>query len=312
MKRTLFSCMALALGFTSFAQAELESAVMLDWAEDTTQVTTIADIISVQEKVTSSNSTLRHFSKVWGRNTYFNISYANASLNPKEPILLGYNYNNNTVPDFKSDWGASITIGHNYRLHKKPIANIVQFNIDYTYIDLDINHFKIEPGEYLYDSNNLKPSDDNYRDNFYMPWCLEKYEANYSMSIGPSITIAPFTYVKVPQLQFVKLNVYYHIGYQASILWMLNDKEKDANPDKVSNNGWQETKFDKMNGALKMNWGHGLTSSFGFSVSWKTIGIGYEIRSSKVEYQPFQTDIFGKEKYKFNSSLSRVFIQFRY
>lgn len=309
--------MAMALGFTSFAQAELESAV-LDWAEDTTQVTTIADIISVQEKVTSSNSTLRHFNKVWSRNTYLNLSYANASLNPKEPISLGfnYNYNHNTVPDFKSDWGTSLTIGHNYRLHKKPIANVVQINLDYTFIDLNINHYKAEEGDKLYNSSTTwQPKDDDNlnKDYFYQPWCLEKYEANYSMAIGPSITIAPFTYINVPQLQFVKINVYYHIGYQASILWMLNDKDKDANPDtSSSSNSWQETKYDKMNNALKMNWGHGLTSSFGFSVSWKAIGVGYEVRSSEVEYQAFQTDVFGKDKYKFNSSLSRVFIQFRY
>lgn len=306
MKKLIFSCLALMLGASAFAQYEPDNAVVLDLAEDTTQVTTIADIIEVQEMVTSRNSTVSHFSKVWSRNSYFNIAYANTSLTPKENISLGYN--GMSAPEFKSDWGASIQLGHSYGLHKKPIANVVKFNIDYTYIDLNVNHFKVEDGDKLYDSAaQWESKGSKYH---YIPWCLEKYEANYSMALGPSLTIAPFTYIHVPQLHFMKINVSYHIGYQVSMLWMQNDKGKDAN----TSDGDYENRnsYDEVNNALKLNWGHGLTSSFGVSLSWKSIGVGYEVRSGKLEYQSMQKDVFGKDKYKFDAKTSRIYLTIRY
>ena len=305
MKKLIFSCLALMLGASAYAQSEPDNAVVLDMAEDTTQVTTIADIIEVQEMVTSRNSTVSHFSKVWGRNTYFNMAYANTSLTPKEDISLGYN--DKFVPEFKSDWGASIQLGHSYGLHKKPIANVAKFHIDYTYIDLNVNHFKVEEGEHLYNSAatwESKGTDSKVTEYHYIPWCLEKYEANYSMALGPSLTIAPFTYIRVPQLHFMKINVFYHIGYQVSMLWMQNDNGKDANPSAGDNN--------EVNKALKLNWGHGLTTSFGVSLSWKSIGVGYEVRSGELEYQSIQKDIFGKDKYKFDAKTSRIYLTIRY
>ena len=54
------------------AQAITESAVIIDAAEDTTQVNTINDIVVMQEKVSSRNITDAHISNVWSRKSYFN------------------------------------------------------------------------------------------------------------------------------------------------------------------------------------------------------------------------------------------------
>ncbi|MDE6396708.1 MAG: hypothetical protein K2K84_05505, partial [Muribaculaceae bacterium] len=268
------------------------------------------DIINVQELVTSRNYSAAHFNKVWGRRTYINFSYSSMELTPEEEIPLGISdINNGFAPKFKSDWGAAIKIGHNYGLHRKPIANLVKINLDANYLDLNFNHFKAEDATYLYDSSNKwgEPLDDEGRHPYqYTPWCLEKYEANLSMGLGPSITIAPFTYINVPQLHFFKINVYYHIGYQLAFVWMQNNAEKDANT-----NPELQNEKNEMDYALKMDWAHGLTTAFGFNVSWKTIGIGYETRSSKYEYKAMQTGLFGKDKYKFDATSSRIYIQFR-
>ena len=61
----------------------------------------------------------------------------------------------------------------------------------------------------------------------------------------------------------------------------------------------------------KINWGHGTTSSFGFSVVWKFIGLGYEHRVANIKYKAISTDDFGEKTYKFKSSLNRIYIQFR-
>lgn len=323
MKRKILGILTLLSGTVMFAQEiPFNQTMVLDAAEDTTQVTSIDDIIAVQEIVTSRNSSVTHFSKVWSRNSYFNIAYStNATLKPKSEIDLGYEgYNKGIAPKFKADWGISLMLGHNYRLHKKPIANIVQFNLDYTYIDLCVNHYNAEKGEKLYDSGNTwEHKDENNRKELfiYTPWCLQKYDINYGMMIGPSITVAPFTYINIPQLQFIKLNIYYHIGYHASLLWIISDKSYDANPahnptsSSIVTNA-QEYGYEKMNNALKMNIGHGLVSSFGFNLSWKSIGFGYEVRNGKLKYESLNKSVFGSKKYKFDAVTSRIYLQIRY
>ncbi len=314
MKKLLFSCMVLATGLLASAQDLPDNALVLDAVEDTTQIITIQDIIEVQEVVTSSNSTAAHFQKVWSRNSFFNLNYNSAKLTPKERIPLGCDYNGGYAPEFKSDWGASLVLGHTYCLHKKPIANIVQINLDYSYIDLNINHYKAEDGDKVFNSNSqweAKDEDGYTSKYYYTPWCLEKYEANYGMTLGPSLTIAPFTYLKVPQLHFLKFNIYYHIGYHVSILWMQNDKKKDMNY-AASVEDYNRPNFETVEDALKMDWGHGLSTTFGFSVTWKSIGIGYETRSGKYDYKAMQTGVFGKDKYKFDASTSRIYLSIRY
>lgn len=332
MKRKLLSSMLLVSALFSYGQ-DVTYSVVIDNAEDTTKVTSISDIIATQEIITSRNTTIAHFDKVWRRNSYFNIGYhTNMSLTPKDKIESGYEgFNNGLVPKFKGDWGASIVLGHSYRLHKKPIANTVQFYIDYNYIDLDINHYKAEvsPTEKLYDSSNTwtNPDDKKHPDKSYLytPWCLQKYEMNYGMMIGPSITIAPFSFVNVPQLHYVKLNFYYHIGYHASVMYMIDNSDYDANPNQKpvtwSYNPTPEqqqaqanySSFQNMENATpKMDWGHGLISSFGFSLSWKSIGIGYEVRKGTLDYKSVSTNTFGNDTYKFNTVTSRFYITIRH
>ena len=307
MKRKFLTFAACLFSVMTFAQQENEDSRLanIDWKEDSTEVTTINDIIKQQQELTSFNATEKHFTSVWSYRGYFNFTYNTTTLSPKEPIETGVSLNRGKVVDFKSDWGASIQYGRSYRLHKKPIANVAQFNIDYTGIDLNVNHFTAEGDKNLYDSNKKMYEGDKDKECYYTPWNLEKYEANYGMSIGPSLTLAPFTYINVPALHFLKFNVYYHIGYHVSVLYMLNDKKADVNQNESDGN------YKTMSDNLKLDLGHGIINSFGVNMSWKAIGIGYEHRTGKLKYQSLTTKDFGKDKYDFNSTTNRVYIQIR-
>lgn len=277
------------------------------WNEDSTEVTTINDIIGMQQDVTNKNFKERHYQDVWSRKGYLNVSYNSATLTPDQSIRSGVE--DQLVPEMKSNWGVSLQVGRSYALHKTPIANMLQFNIDYTYIDLNANHFNIEgDGKNLYDSN-AKLTYDGRDDYYFTPWNLEKYEFNYGMAVGPSIFLAPFTSLNAPAAHHIKLNLYYHIGYHASLLWMQNNEDADANQGKEEDDN--KGRHEQMKENTKMDWGHGLIQSFGFSVTWKFIGIGYEHRSAGIKYQSVSTGDFGKDKYKFKSSTNRIFIQFK-
>ncbi len=300
-KLTLSVICLFALG--AYGQDVNEQDLMknVNWKEDSTEITTINDIIKMQQDVTSKNFTERHFQDVWGRKTYLNLSYNNTTLKPDQTIPTGVG--NGTVPEFKSDWGASLQIGRSYALHKTPIANMLQFNLDYSYIDLHVNHFKAEgDGKNLYDSSKeLKIGGDTY---YYTPWNVEKYDLNYGMAIGPSICVAPFTTLDATGLHHVKINLYYHIGYHVSLLYMNCKEDGDVNQ-------IEDERHDKMKDLAGLDLGHGLTNSFGFSITWKAIGFGYEHRSAALKYKSLSTSTFGKEEYKFTSATNRFFIQFR-
>lgn len=283
----------------------------IDWKEDTAEIVTISNIIKEQEAVTSRSTQNRHFRKVWQYRSFVNFSYNNTKLTPKENIPTGLTAAQGAtlVPEFKSDWGVTFQVGRTYRLHKKPIANTATFGFDFIGIDLSVNHFKAEGGAKLYNSDTLftvgtGTNRDSY---YYTPWLLEKYEADYGMTMGPSLTLAPFNYIKKADgLHFLKFHLYYHIGYHASIVWMQNDDKLDINTEKSS------TGFKTMENNLKMDWGHGLSHTFGINMSWKFIGIGYERRKQTFKYQSMSTGDFGDEKYKFDLTNNRVYLQIRF
>lgn len=307
MSKRLIFLMASLFTISAYAQIEDERIAEIDWTEDSTEVTTIQDIVKQQQIVSLNNSEERHFSDVWGRRSYINFAYNTATLSPKGTVLTGIN--NGTVKDMSSDWGVSFQYGRSYRLHKLPISNILQFCIDFTGIDLNVNHFKSVGEKPLYDSRQIVIKDDGY--NYYTPWNMEKYDFNYGMSVGPSLTIAPFVSVSQKELHYLKFQLYYHIGYHVSFLYMPNDKDKavdmnDAAPDD------EEYKYKiEMADNFKMDWGHGLINSFGLNVSWKFIGIGYEYRTANVKYKAINTGQYGDDKYEFSNSTSRVYLQLR-
>lgn len=315
MKKKLILSLACFFAISAFGQDvnEQNMPMTFNWQEDTTEITTINDIIRMQQDVTNKKYAESHYRDVWSRKGYFNISYNSATLTPDESIPTGVG--GGVVPEFKSDWGVSLQLGRSYALHKAPIANMLQFNIDYSYIDLNVNHFKQEGDGNIYDSRSILNYDG--KEYYYTPWNLEKYDLNYGMSVGPSISIAPFTSTNVSGLHHIKLNAFFHVGYHVSLLYMTNDKKADANPTKERDDVQTETqaleyaRYEKMSKGLKFDLGHGLITSFGFSITWKFIGLGYERRSGSLKYQSLSTDDYSKQKYEFKSSTNRVFIQFR-
>lgn len=303
MKRRIIFILTCLLSTAVFAQVENDdNKVVIDWTEDSTDITTIQDIIKVQQQVTNRNVTEQHFADVWGRRGYFNFSYNTTKLSPKGNYPNGLD--NGPVGELKSNWGASIQYGRSYRLHKKPISNVALFNIDYTGIDLNVNHFEaIGNGTYKYNSSIKQPKNADGIEYYNLPWNMEKYEVNYGMTLGPSLTLAPFNLLSGNGLHYIKFNVFYHIGYNISMIYSPNDKKLDENQSGED--------FQAMESNLKMAWGHGMMQSFGFNISWKAIGIGFEHRSSTIKYKAMNTKDFGKNEYEFSSATNRISLQIR-
>lgn len=308
MKKLTFAATLFVLGASmpAYAQEDTgsEEKKNIDWQEMETGVVTLEDIIRDKQAVNQNRSLSTHFEKVWGRRSYLNISYENSVLKPDQVIPTGVG--NGKMADCKDEWGVTLTIGRNYRLHKRPIANVAQFNIDYTFFDLGVNQYKaLDKGEGVYNSAAKQEGSDKY----YTPWNLKKIEGSFGMSLGPSLTLAPFNYTKVSGLHYVKMNVYAHWGYHISALVMLNSHPEKAD---VNTANVDRTSFNNMKESSFTDWGHGLTSCVGFSISWKAIGLGYEHCNTSLKYKSTDTDKMGDDEYKFKTSQNRMYLQFRF
>lgn len=240
--------------------------------------------------VSSSNSKMAHISDVWSRNSYFNFGYnLGSSLTPKNDMTVkGYgDLDGKKMPKFDYDFGLMAQLGNNIKLHKKPIANMVRINLDFTYIDLNYNQYKANDGfgQYTEGTNSTKP----------LPWLSKKYELSYGMSLGPSVTVAPFSSFNFPSdLHYLKINGYAHFGYEIAFLGMSEYK-----------NGSHSLNFDCI------NFGYGRVWRFGLNVSWKFIGLGWETRIAYPKYKCTNSD-YGKESYNFKSSSNRIYLTIRY
>lgn len=215
MKKIKTSIIAASLAFAPCAYAQdVITIPNLDMDEDTTEVTTVSDIVKMQQKVITNNNTEKHYLDMWKRRTYLNIATNTTSLKSDDDKY-----------DFSSDWGVSLQLGYNHRLTKKPLWGM--WAIDVPCLDINVNHFKskCDAENYCYDSS------DKNGDYYKTPWNLEKVEANIGLGIGPSYTVAPFVALHNEQLDYIKVNVYWHIGFGGSFIFMSNDKKKDRNND---------------------------------------------------------------------------------
>ena len=302
MKKRIAFLFAGLISTIAYAQQD-DKQQNIDWQEDSTEIISINDIINEQQTVTTRKMRESHYKSVWSRRTYTNVGYASNVLTPKDEIPTGTGVAGEKVDEMKSKWGLSLQSGRSYRLHLVPIANTVQFNIDYTWIDLTLTHYADAEGGY---DSSQKHGEDN--DQYFMPWNLKKYEASYGMSVGPSVSICPFNYVNVPLLHYMQLHFYYHVGYHAAGILMSNNEDVDVNQ---ATTGTAAKDHKQMKDNVKAEWGHGIMNSIGFSLSWKGIGLGYEHRSASVKYKPLSPSDFGSDSHKIESSLNRVFVQFR-
>lgn len=302
---------SMACACTAQAQ-DINSIPNLDLEEDSTGVASVSDIVKMQQEVLSNKQAGKHFQNVWKRRSFFNMSWTESKMKYKGDKKTG-----NDIDDFKSDWGVTLQSGTNYRLHKKPIAKMINIALDYSWLNLNVNHIKDadhEDGEFLYNSTkrNVVSGESGKTDEYYVyPWKLEKYEANYGMTLGPSITIAPFVPLGVKQLDYLKIQAYYHIGYSASFLYTLNKEKFDENQNPSQSNADAYKDYNTMKDNLKLQWGHGMTSTFGFNIFWKRVGIGYERTTGTFKYKNFNTGDFGREKTKFTNEYSRIYLTIR-
>lgn len=212
----------------------------------------------VQDEGTKKNAILPQ--ATWDRKKYFNINLVTSeTLADKD----------NKDAKSEKDFGIGITLGRTFYVLKKPIVNMIQVGIDWTYIDLTYTKYK-----------KVHIEDIEGGDHFSLtPWFGDQH-AQYSMAVGPSITVNPINHLVV--------NAY--LRYMPTCSAIFNDK--------------------------KVNFAYASGCQFGMTAGWKAFQLGFETRSSSVKHKMIDNkDYVGMDKdkkYKLKNKSFRFFIGFRF
>ena len=167
-KRIFLSVFVLTCAMHIFAQTDDQTTQgILDFEEDTTSITSLSDIIKTQEQIYEKTYHSNFIKSVWKRKKAFTVSYENTTLKSNKLMMYDQVSDKYSEKDmtFESDWGASIKRSRTSALHKRPIADIVTFGLEHSFLDISVNHYKQIEGDKLYNSNIV--DDDEYN---YTPW----------------------------------------------------------------------------------------------------------------------------------------------
>ena len=218
---------------------------------------------------------------IWGKTTFINISYNKTKFKSSEfPSTAGA-----FEKEYDNDLGVGIQWGHTFNLHRNPVGSVMFFGLDFTWLDMNFNRYKkvtLPDGVYTRGEQVWN-----------LPWHHEKLSLNYGMSLGPSLTLYPFA-TSDNNSSKLRLHVYCHVGYGIEGV-MLKDVMTNI---RESQNEYA--------------YGHGLFMSYGASLSWNFIGVGYEFRhDDNLKFKAVETE-FDTGKMKAKEKTSRVYLQFRF
>ncbi len=143
----------------------------------------------------------------YGRKYYYDGYYYYSEDNGLKKNYITLSFVNTAMeqeimPDFKSNYGASVTIGRTFFVHKNPLFDFLSFGIDATWLDLTYTNYDVKHITY---------------------WATRNYQyhqGEISMQVGPSVTLNIVD----------KFNVQGYFRYAPSFSVLYSDDAMNPNP----------------------------------------------------------------------------------
>ncbi len=257
-----------------------------------TQQITAQDYESLSSELTQLKSQLndmeeeQRFANIWKRKKYWKFGMGNPSIERTDGDAMTW----------ETDYSVFIQQGRTAYFHSKPLWGMVKFGLDYGF--LDINYSKLKLKSYTsattssvvgggsstggFDEIESEEPDGSALSALGVDLGMHKLE--YSLHIGPSISINPWNHIIVA--------AYFHVMPVAS--GILEDDN--------------------------FSYGFGVSMAAGASVSYKVISVGIEGLWNKIKYKQVSFDdesidegnIFTSEEFKLKQKGPRFYIAFRF
>ncbi len=280
-------------------KTNLLAALLLTVTASTAQAQTDSTSAALQDKLDSLQQSVTVLQEK--ENSRVKTEYDNAVWKRKRHISIGFSKQNMEDADnaldmkYKSQIGLTLDWGKTFYLHKKPIANIMKIGLDWSWVNLSFAKYKSGSGIHFNNTPESDYSDDGYEPNI----DLGVYSLSAGMSVGPSLTFAPF-YNTGKGLQHLLAQTYFHVTPSYTGRVMSEDDESE--------------------------FCHGYTTYFnwGVNVSYKVISVGYEYRWGKSKFKQLALDFsdddgdepdvptYENEKQKIKFGSSSFYIRFNF
>lgn len=109
--------------------------------------------------------------RIWRRRSdYLNLAF----------VVQNVETNIDELSELNSEWGAAISWGKTFYLHRKPIGRVLKFGLDWTWLDLNGACFE---------QDMYSIFDGDYHETL--------YQLDAGMQLGPSITVNPVDHLKI-------------------------------------------------------------------------------------------------------------------
>lgn len=200
MRKNLFLLLLFAvLGNAAYAQVENSSVKSKSESDSLKMVVQqLKDQIGERDAELQEMKEMEHYKKVWDdRRKYMNIGYCSMNLDG--------------MPVPESKFGFSYSIGRTYYLHKKPIARMIKFGLDLSYIDVTFASFDNSNGKGLTFAGEGEDA---------LEIDLKRNYMGYTLQFGPSVTVNPVSELKVsaygrfaPSVGFITMNDYAYVQF---------------------------------------------------------------------------------------------------
>lgn len=283
MKKILLTVIAMTSFVAGFAMegiGQYYGTISGNSTNDTTSVMSLEQIIAQESKSKSDKDYAEGLFSTWGKETYLNLIYntSHKMSSDEFPSTTGEFSN-----EFEPKFGMGLQWGHTFNFHRMPVGSVVFFGLNFTWMDLNFNKFDKSETPVGYTQGEQVRN---------LPWHNEKMTIGYGMSAGPAVTFYPFTQLRNSGANKLRLQLYFHVGYGVQAAIVKDGIIKDG---------------DVKNG---FGLGHGLFTSYGASLSWDFIGVGFEMRNdSKLKYKVTEST-YDTGSMNMKEKTGRLYLQF--
>ncbi len=225
----------------------------------------------------------QHLDRVWGRKSLMGISWVvSQTLTDKT-----------TDNEWEQEFAIGLQWGKTYYLHRKPIAGMIKFGIDWNWTDVTYAKYK-NP---LEDMANAPTPYYEEGDDLFTDIDLGMQQIDYGMAIGPSITVNPVGHLKAA--------AYFHYIPTGSMVLM----DSEISAAYVGNMAWGMTVSHKaFFVGFESRWGTGKYGKF--DIDDLDEDLGYDDATGEVDVPGFN-NLF-KDKNKMKTKSFRLSFGFRW
>lgn len=248
-----------------------------------------SELAQIKSKLDNVEKEL-HYEKVWKRKKYWKLGFSNPSIERTDGNAMTW----------KTEFAFSFQRGKTLYFHSKPLWGVVKLGLDYGFLELGYAKLKLKTAEST--GNIPSTPGSNPNDGFddiisddpsgsiisALGVDLGMHKIDYSLHVGPSISVNPWNHLIVA--------AYFHVKPTASFIL-----ENDT-----------------------FSYGFGCATSAGVSVSYKAISVGVEGIWNTIKYKQASFDdeedddgkddgnLFNTKDFKLKQNGPRFYIALRF